>query len=43
MVTAMIERDGKTYIIGKGLDDDEKFPHKKNIIRGIIEIGGYVI
>lgn len=39
----MIERDGKIYIIGKGLDDDVKFPHKKDVIRGIIEVGGYVI
>ena len=43
MLIAGIEREGKFYIIGKSIDDDLKFPHKKNVIRGIIELGGYVL
>ena len=43
MIVGTIERDGKIYLISKGIDDEKKFPLKKNVVRGFVEIAGYVI
>ena len=42
-VSGIIERDGKAYVIAKGIDDETKFPIRKDIIRGILNLGGYII
>ena len=43
MICMTIEKDGKIFIISKGIDDEQKFPHKKDVVRGLIEIAGYII
>lgn len=43
MLCGVIELNGLTYIFAKGPPDEEKYPEKKNIVRGTLKIGGWII
>lgn len=43
MVAGVIAKEEATYIIARGIDDDAKFPPRKNLVRGFLEIGGWIL